>query len=177
MAGAKRRPGPRQAARTRKLAKVRKRTAAPRTARTKATVARAGGARTARPARPAQTFTVSHQREQDFAVGLRRYAQYRDLGMAKATHGMVQAHVIRFVPPCDPREVAKLHYHDVDLQMVYVLKGWIKTELEGAGAHVMRAGSCWLQPPRIRHKVLDYSDDCEVLEIVLPADFETVELE
>jgi len=177
MAGAKRRPGPRQAARTRKLAKVRKRTAAPRTARTKATVARAGGARTARSARPPQIFTVSHQREQDFAVGLRRYAQYRDLGMAKATHGMVQAHVIRFVPPCDPREVAKLHYHDVDLQMVYVLKGWIKTELDGAGAHVMRAGSCWLQPPRIRHKVLDYSDDCEVLEIVLPADFETVELE
>lgn len=90
---------------------------------------------------------------------------------------MVQAHVIRFVPPCNPDEVSKLHLHDVDLQMIYVLKGWIKTELEGAGAHVMRVGSCWLQPPRIRHKVLDYSDDCEVLEIVLPADFETVELE
>jgi len=181
MAGTKRRPGPGRATRTKRVAKARKPTAAPRTARTKtaavARTERARGARSARPARPAQTFTVSHQREQDFAVGLRRYAQYRDLGMAKATGGMVQAHVIRFVPPCDPREVAKLHYHDVDLQMVYVLKGWIKTELDGAGAHVMRAGSCWLQPPRIRHKVLDYSDDCEVLEIVLPADFETVELE
>ena len=127
--------------------------------------------------RPPQTFTVSHLRDQDFATGLRRYAQYRDLGLAKATHGMVQAHVIRFVPPCNPDEVSKLHLHDVHLQMIYVLKGWIKTELEGTGAHVMRAGSCWLQPPRIRHKVLDYSDDCEVLEIVLPADFETVELE
>jgi hypothetical protein len=124
-----------------------------------------------------QSFTVSHLREEDFATGLRRYAQYRDLGLAKATHGMVQAHVIRFVPPCNPDEVSKLHLHDVHLQMIYVLKGWIKTELEGTGAHVMRAGSCWLQPPRIRHKVLDYSDDCEVLEIVLPADFETVELE
>jgi quercetin dioxygenase-like cupin family protein len=81
------------------------------------------------------------------------------------------------VPPCNPDEVSKLHLHDVELQMIYVLKGWIKTELEGAGAHTMRVGSCWLQPPRIRHKVLDYSDDCEVLEIVLPADFETVELE
>jgi Cupin domain len=127
--------------------------------------------------RPAQKFTVSHHRDEDFAVGLRRYAQYRDLGLAAATGGMVQAHVIRFVPPCDPQEVSKLHLHEVDLQMIYVLKGWIKTELEGAGAHVMRAGSCWLQPPRIRHKVLDYSDDCEVLEIVLPADFKTVELE
>jgi len=127
--------------------------------------------------RPKQIFTVSHHRDEDFAAGLRRYAHYRDLGMAKATGGMVQAHVIRFVPPCDPKEVAKLHYHDVDFQMIYVLKGWMKTELEGAGAHVMRAGSAWIQPPRIRHKVLDFSDDCEVLEIVLPADFKTVELE
>ena len=124
-----------------------------------------------------QAFTVSHLGEEDFALGLRRYAKYRDLGMANATGGMVQAHVIRFVPPCEPQEVAKLHYHDVAFQMVYVLKGWIKTELEGQGVHVMRAGSTWLQPPRIRHKVLDYSDDCEVLEIVLPADFKTVELE
>ena len=44
--------------------------------------------------------------------------------------------------------------------MVYVLKGWIKTELEGQGVHVMRPGSAWLQPPKIKHKVLDYSDDC-----------------
>jgi hypothetical protein len=78
-----------------------------------------------------QAFTVSHLGEEDFVLGLRRYAQYRDLGMAKATGGMVQAHVIRFVPPCEPREVAKLHYHDVAFQMVYVLKGWISTVKKG----------------------------------------------
>jgi hypothetical protein len=126
---------------------------------------------------PTQFFRVSHHSEDDFEGGLRRYAKYRDLGMAKATGGMVQAHVIRFVPPCRPEEVSKLHYHDVEFQMVYVLKGWIKTELEGQGVHVMRPGSAWLQPPKIKHKVLDYSDDCEVLEIILPADFDTVELE
>jgi hypothetical protein len=132
---------------------------------------------TSRAARRQAGVHGEHLAEEDFALGLRSYAKYRDLGMAKATGGMVQAHVIRFVPPCNPREVAKLHYHDVELQMIYVLKGWIKTQLAGEGAHVMRAGSAWLQPPRIRHKVLDYSDDCEVLEIVLPADFKTVELE
>ena len=47
----------------------------------------------------------------------------------------------------------------------------------GEGAHTFRAGACWIQPPRIEHKVLDYSDDCEVLEIILPADFETVTLD
>ena len=124
-----------------------------------------------------QRFVVSHLNESDFQTGLRTYAHYRDLGISRATDGLVQAHVIRFVPPCRPEEVSKLHYHDVEFQMVYVLKGWIKSELAGQGAHTMRAGSCWIQPPRIEHKVLDYSDDCEVLEIILPADFETVELE
>ena len=63
------------------------------------------------------------------------------------------------------------------LQMVYVLKGSIKTELEGQGTITMSEGSCWIEPPRVKHKVLDYSDDCQVLEIVLPANFKTVELE
>jgi quercetin dioxygenase-like cupin family protein len=130
----------------------------------------------ARP-RAKQRFTVSHHNEADFYAGLRRYAKYRDLGISAATNGLVQAHVVQFVPPCRPEEVSKLHYHDVEFQMVYVLKGSIKTELEGQGAITMRQGSCWIQPPRVKHKVLDYSDDCEVLEIVLPADFKTVELE
>jgi Cupin domain len=96
---------------------------------------------------PKQAFTASHHRDEDFKVGLRRYAKYRDLGINRATNGMVQAHVIRFVPPCRPEEVSKRHYHDVEFQMVYVLKGWIKTELDGQGEIVMRAGSCWIQPP------------------------------
>jgi Cupin domain len=129
-------------------------------------------------ARPKQTFSLSHHRDEDFKVdGLRTYAKYRDLGIKGATNGMVLAHVVRFLPPFRPEVVSKRHFHDVDFQMVYVLKGWIKTELDGEGEHVFRAGSCWLQPPRVKHTVLGYSDDCEVLEIVLPADFKTVELE
>ena len=123
-----------------------------------------------------QRFNVSHPKEKDFRKGLRRYAQYRDLGMAKATHGMVQAHVIRLIPPCDPKEVSQRHYHEVDLQLVYVLKGWIRSEFEGHGEVLMKQGACWLQPPKIRHAVLDYSDDCELLEIVLPAQFDTITL-
>jgi mannose-6-phosphate isomerase-like protein (cupin superfamily) len=128
-------------------------------------------------ARKPQRFTFSHHREEDFDQGLRTYAKYRDLGIAPATGGMVQAHVIRFIPPFRPEEVSTPHYHDVDFQMVYVLKGWIKSEFEGQGAHTFYAGSCWIQPPKIKHTVLGYSDDCELLEIVLPADFETVTLE
>jgi hypothetical protein len=123
-----------------------------------------------------QSFVASHHNEADFLQGLRTYAKYRDLGIAAATNGLARAHVIRMVGPCDPAEVSKRHYHDVDLQLIYVLKGWMKSDFEGAGVITMREGSCWLQPPRIEHTVLDYSDDCELLEIILPAEFETVEV-
>ena len=128
-------------------------------------------------ARPKQRVAISHHREEDFkADGLRAYAQYRDLGIKDATHGLAQAHVIRLQGPCNPEEVSKLHYHDVEFQMVYVLKGWVKTYMEGEGETTMQQGSCWTQPPKIRHMILDYSDDVELLEIILPADFKTVEL-
>jgi hypothetical protein len=124
-----------------------------------------------------QTFVANHLSPDAFEGGLRSYAKYRDLDIVSATKGLARAHVIKMVPPCDPTVVSKRHYHDVEFQMIYVLKGWIKGEYEGAGVVTMREGSCWLQPPRIKHSVLDYSDDCELLEIIMPADFETVELE
>jgi mannose-6-phosphate isomerase-like protein (cupin superfamily) len=128
-------------------------------------------------AKPKQRVAISHLREDDFAAnGLRAYAQYRDLGVARASHGLAQAHVIRLIGPCNPAEVSKLHFHDVEFQMVYVLSGWVKAELEGHGEILMREGSCWTQPPRIRHRINDYSDNCELLEVILPAEFETVEL-
>jgi hypothetical protein len=129
------------------------------------------------PRRPKQRIAISHYRDEDFvANGLRRYAHYRDLGIAAASHGLAQAHVIRLVGPCDPAEVSKLHFHDVEFQLVYVLKGWVKTYMEGQGETLMNEGSCWTQPPRIKHLILDYSDNCELLEVILPAEFKTVEL-
>jgi mannose-6-phosphate isomerase-like protein (cupin superfamily) len=128
-------------------------------------------------ARPKQRIAISHHREEDFkADGLRTYAQYRDLGIAAASHGLAQAHVIRLIGPCNPAEVSKLHYHDVEFQMVYVLRGWVKTYMEGQGETLMKEGSAWTQPPRIKHLIMDYSDDVELLEVILPAEFKTVEL-
>jgi hypothetical protein len=128
-------------------------------------------------ARPKQRVATSHHREEDFkADGLRAYAKYRDLGIADATHGLARAHVIRLVGPCNPEEVSKLHFHDVEFQMVYVLKGWVKTYMDGVGETTYQQNACWTQPPKIRHLIMDYSDDVELLEVILPADFATVEL-
>src|SRR5262249_45971203 len=121
-------------------AKASARRAAPRTAAKRTAARKPGGSARVRrkAARALQRFVVSHHREEDFEAGLRAYANYRDLGIAQATNGLVRAHVIRFIPPCRPEEVSKRHYHDVEFQMIYVLKGWIKTELDGQGAIVMR---------------------------------------
>ena len=128
-------------------------------------------------ARPKQRIAISHYRDEDFkADGLRTYAKYRDLGVAEASSGVARVHVIRLIGPCDPAEVSKLHFHDIDFQMVYVLKGWVKTYIEGLGETMFSEGSSWTQPPRIKHLIMDYSDDVELLEVILPADFKTVEL-
>ena len=139
--------------------------------------ARAAAVPVAKRPRPKQRIAISHYRDEDFkADGLRAYAKYRDLGIADASRGVAQAHVIRLIGPCNPAEVSKLHFHDVEFQMVYVLKGWVKTYLEGQGETLMQTGSAWTQPPRIKHLILDYSDDVELLEVILPAEFRTVEL-
>jgi quercetin dioxygenase-like cupin family protein len=158
-------------AKARKKVQARRKPAARRT-----TARRPAKAKMQAKRRPSQKFTVSHHREEDFDQGLRTYSAYRDLGIAPATGGMVQAHVIRMTKSFSAGEVAIPHYHDVEFQMVYVLKGWFSSEFEGQGVLTFHAGSCWIQPPKIKHTVRGYSDDCELLEIVLPADFATVTL-
>ena len=131
----------------------------------------------AKPVRRKQRVAISHYREEDFVGdGLRAYAKYRDLGIAAATGGLAQAHVIRLIGPCNPAEVSKLHHHDAEFQLVYVLNGWVKVYLDGEGDVTMKPGSSWTQPPRVKHMIRDYSDNCELLEVILPAEFKTVEI-
>lgn len=121
-----------------------------------------------------QRFVVSHLDERDFKTeGLRDYSVYRDLGIAEATDGLAEAHVIRMVAPFRP-DLSERHHHNVQFQMVYCLKGWFQTEFEGFGVHRLEAGSSWLQPPGTRHTVVGWSDDCELLEIIVPAQHETI---
>ncbi len=69
------------------------------------------------------------------------------------------------------------HRHGVTFQLVYVLKGWVEFEYEGQGTVRLEPGSCVHQPPGIRHREVGHSEDLELLEIVMPADFETEELQ
>src|SRR3981081_4862591 len=115
---------------------------------------------------------VSHRESGAFLQrGLRGYFEYRDLGIQRATRGKVVAHVIRARPAKAPH--GKWHWHDCELQFVYVLKGWALFEYEGVGKVRMKVGSCFYQPPRIRHRELEHSKDLEMIEIVSPAGVRT----
>ena len=117
-------------------------------------------------------FSVSHLDGSRFAKrGLRGYFEYRDLGIKRATRGKVVAHVIRARPGKAPH--GEWHRHACKLQFVYVLKGWVLFEYEGVGEVMMKAGSCFYQPPNIRHRELRHSKDLELLEVVGPASFKT----
>jgi quercetin dioxygenase-like cupin family protein len=121
-------------------------------------------------------FTVSHRRGARFAKrGLRTYFEYRDLGIKRATRGKVVAHVIRARPGKAPH--GQWHRHDCKVQFVYVLKGSAVFEYEGVGRVTMKAGSCFYQPPGIRHREIRHSRDLEMIEIVAPGNFKTVALE
>ena len=118
-------------------------------------------------------FTVNHRKSSQFKRrGLRAYFEYRDLGIRRATRGKVVAHVIRARPGQAPH--GQWHRHDCRLQFVYVLKGSAVFEYEGVGKVKMKPGSCFYQPPGIRHRELSHSKDLELIEIVAPANFRTL---
>jgi len=120
----------------------------------------------------ASKFAVNHRRSSRFKRrGLRAYFEYRDLGIKRATRGEVVAHVIRARPGRAPH--GQWHRHDCRMQFVYVLKGTAVFEYEGVGKVKMKPGSCFYQPPGIRHREISHSKDLELLEIVAPANFRT----
>jgi mannose-6-phosphate isomerase-like protein (cupin superfamily) len=119
-----------------------------------------------------QKFVFSRGDVARFKPGFRTYFQDRDLGVKAATGGRYTAEIHRACAPC-PKEGSGVHHHAVDFQFNYVLKGWFTVWIDGEGEFTFRAGDSWIQPPGIRHNVLGFSDDFEVLEIVSPGEFET----
>ena len=67
-----------------------------------------------------------------------------------------------------------VHYHHVRFQMIFCKAGWVRLVYEDQGEpFVLEAGDCVLQPPGIRHRVLEASPGLEVVEIGCPAIHET----
>jgi quercetin dioxygenase-like cupin family protein len=98
--------------------------------------------------------------------------RYRDLLPDRWGGTFVASHIT--IPDGGP--VADyVHFHKVRFQVIFVKAGWVRLVYEDQGdPFVMVAGDCVLQPPQIRHRVLDSSPGLEVIEIGTPALHDTI---
>ena len=106
--------------------------------------------------------------------GLRDFFLYKDLGVRRATHGKVIAHLVK--ANMAPEKGTGWHRHVADFQIVYMTKGWARF-MYGDQETLVQAGDCVHQRPGIVHYLFDYSPDMEYLEIVSPADFGSVDVD
>ena len=108
--------------------------------------------------------------------GPRADVEYRDLGLSEATDGQIGAKHVRAFKPFE--KPTGWHWHDMNAHFVFVLKGWIKFRFKGVKGDVtVKAGGCLSQPAGVPHNVVARSDDLELIEINMPADFATCELD
>lgn len=97
--------------------------------------------------------------------------RYRDLIPGRMGGRFVASHIR--IP--DGGEVPDyVHYHQVRFQMIFCRAGWVRVVYEDQGPpFLLEAGDCVLQPPGIRHRVLEASPGLEVIELGSPAVHET----
>ena len=123
------------------------------------------------PQQAAHGFQITRANSADaWNVG-RAGMQYRDLIPGRLDGRFIASHIR--IP--DGGQVPDyVHYHHVRLQLIYCRRGWIRVVYEDQGEpFTMHAGDCVLQPPTIRHRVLEASPGLEVIEIGCPAEHET----
>ncbi len=117
-----------------------------------------------------QSFVVTKHEGAEWGVG-RAGMRYRDLIPGRLGGSFIASHIQISEGGPVPDYV---HFHKIRFQMIYNYKGWVRLAYEDQGPEfVMHAGDCVLQPPRIRHRVLECSDGFEVVEIGCPAEHET----
>lgn len=96
---------------------------------------------------------------------------YRDLIPDRLGGSIIASHI--HVPDGGPVP-DMVHYHTIGFQLIYCYRGWVKLVYEDQGPpFILKAGDCVTQPPEIRHRVLEASDDLHVIEIGVPAEHMT----
>ena len=116
-----------------------------------------------------QEFVLSRM-DDDWGIG-RAGMQYRDLIPSRLGGRFIASHIRIPVGGPVPDYV---HFHRIRFQMIYCKAGWARLVYEDQGEpFLFHAGDCVLQPPEIRHRVLEASDGLEVIEIGCPALHET----
>jgi len=118
-----------------------------------------------------QSLVVSRYHDESaWSVG-RAGMLYRDLIPDRLGGAFIASHIR--IPNGGPVP-DYVHFHKIHFQMIYSYRGWARLVYEDQGEpFLLKAGDCVLQPPQIRHRVLECSDGMEVVEIGCPAEHET----
>lgn len=96
---------------------------------------------------------------------------YRDLVPGRLGGSIIASHIR--IPDAGPVPDV-VHYHTVGFQLIFCYRGEVKLVYEDQGPPFMlKAGDCVIQPPEIRHRVLESSENLQVIEIGVPADHVT----
>lgn len=94
--------------------------------------------------------------------------QYRDLIPGRLGGSIIASHIR--VPDAGPVP-DMVHYHTVGFQLIFCYHGWVRLVYEDQGPpFILQAGDCVIQPPQIRHRVLEASDNLQVIEVGVPAE-------
>jgi len=110
----------------------------------------------------------------DFKVeGARPFFAYADSGLAASNGGRFGATFVRTVRAVKPGDGTGWHFHEADLQLIFVIHGHAVLDYEEMGRQVLKAGDMVFQPRGVRHDVVEVSEDYQHLEIDMPAVFET----
>jgi quercetin dioxygenase-like cupin family protein len=98
--------------------------------------------------------------------------RYRDLIPGRWGGRFIASHIT--IPEGGPiRDY--VHFHKVRFQLIFVKSGWVKVAYEDQGEpFLLQSGDCVIQPPEIRHRVLESSAGLEVIEVGCPAEHETI---
>lgn len=117
------------------------------------------------------SFMVRHLRDSDAWVIGRAGMRYRDLIPDRLGGSIIASHIR--IPDGGPVP-DMVHYHIVGFQLIFCYRGWVRLVYEDQGQpFILEEGCCVIQPPQIRHRVLEASDNVEVLEIGVPAEHVT----
>lgn len=96
---------------------------------------------------------------------------YRDLVPSRLGGAMIASHIR--IPDGGPVP-DMVHFHKVGFQLIFCIAGWVDVLYEDQGGPIrLHPGDCFIQPPEIRHRVLEASDGIEVIEIGVPAEHVT----
>lgn len=93
---------------------------------------------------------------------------YRDLIPSRLGGSVIASHIR--IPDGGPVP-DMVHFHKVGFQLIFCYRGWVDVLYEDQGDKIrLTAGDCFIQPPEIRHRVLEASAGIEVIEIGVPAE-------